>query len=92
MYLCHTRQVHQRAKRGADWWAANLFKAKTFVEARSVAAPFVAFWRVYAFHAVLLTAMVAVVSLITSMQQPYSMSLLVAADGFPLLNGACSVM
>lgn len=39
-----------------------MFKAKTFVEARSLAAPFVAFWRVYNFHAVLFTAMLAVVS------------------------------
>jgi hypothetical protein len=50
------------AKRGADFWAQHLFKHKTYVEARSVAAPFVAFWRVYAFHAMLLTAMAAVVS------------------------------
>lgn len=55
-------QVYQRAKYGAAWWSHNLFKAKTFVEARSIAAPFVAFWRVYTFHAVLFTAMMAVVS------------------------------
>eukprot|EP00879_Flechtneria_rotunda_P005368 GHRR01005656.1.p1 GENE.GHRR01005656.1~~GHRR01005656.1.p1 ORF type:complete len:1010 (+),score=343.06 GHRR01005656.1:121-3150(+) len=52
--------VYNRAKHGADWWAQNLLSHKQFVEARSMAAPFVAFWRVYAFHAALLTAMVAV--------------------------------
>lgn len=55
-------QVYAQAKHGADWWAANLFRHKTYVEARSVANPFVAFWRVYAFHAVLLTAMASLVS------------------------------
>jgi hypothetical protein len=55
-------QVYGLAKRGADWWAAHLFKHKTYVEARSGANPFVAFWRVYAFHAVLLTFMAALVS------------------------------
>eukprot|EP00878_Enallax_costatus_P004393 GHUV01004631.1.p1 GENE.GHUV01004631.1~~GHUV01004631.1.p1 ORF type:complete len:1313 (+),score=319.45 GHUV01004631.1:85-4023(+) len=52
--------VYQRAKYGAAWWSNNLFRAKTFVEARTVAAPFVAFWRIYNFHAVLFTAMMAV--------------------------------
>lgn len=55
-------QVYAQAKHGADWWAANLFRHKTYVEARSVANPFIAFWRVYAFHAVLLTAMASLVS------------------------------
>lgn len=54
-------QVYDVAKHGADWWAANLFKHKTYVEARSIANPFVAFWRVYTFHAVLLTIMAALV-------------------------------
>lgn len=38
-----------------------MFRHKTFVEARSIAAPFVSFWRVYAFHAVLLTVMASLV-------------------------------
>jgi hypothetical protein len=50
------------AKRGADFWAAHLFRHKTYVEARSAANPFIAFWRVYAFHAALLTAMAGLVS------------------------------
>lgn len=54
-------QAYDVAKHGADWWAAHLFKHKTYVEARSMANPFVAFWRVYAFHAVLLTIMAALV-------------------------------
>lgn len=66
--LTHTRradavlQVYEFAKHGADWWAVNMFRHKTFVEARSVASPFVAFWRVYNFHAALLTVMGALVS------------------------------
>lgn len=55
-------QVYRQAKYGADWWATNLLRHKTYVEARSIANPFVAFWRVYAFHAALLTAMAALVS------------------------------
>jgi hypothetical protein len=55
-------QVYGLAKRGADWWAAHLLKHKTYVEARSMAHPFISFWRVYAFHAVLLTVMAALVS------------------------------
>lgn len=58
----HPTQVYTQAKHGADWWASNLFRHKTYVEARSVANPFIAFWRVYAFHAVLLTAMASLVS------------------------------
>lgn len=60
-YAC-ALQVYDLAKRGADWWAANLFKYKTYVEARSTANPFIAFWRVYAFHAALLTMMAALAS------------------------------
>lgn len=56
-------QVYDVARRGADWWATHLLQHKTYVEARSLANPFVAFWRVYDFHAVLLTAMAAVVRL-----------------------------
>jgi len=55
-------QVYTRAKFGSGFWAQHLFSSKTFVEARSMAAPFVAFWRVYSFHAVLFTMMAAVVS------------------------------
>jgi hypothetical protein len=58
---CAGLQLYDVAKHGADWWAAHLFKHKTYVEARSMANPFVAFWRVYAFHAVLLTIMAALV-------------------------------
>lgn len=54
--------MYEIARGGADWWAEHLFAHKTYVEARSLASPFVAFWRVYDFHAVLLAAMVAVVS------------------------------
>lgn len=59
--LCAYAQVYRLAKHGANWWANNMFRHKTYVEARSVANPFVAFWRVYAFHAALLTAMAALV-------------------------------
>eukprot|EP00775_Hariotina_reticulata_P008714 gene8714-8895_t len=52
--------VYARAKYGSGFWADHLFSSKTFVEARSMAAPFVAFWRVYSFHAVLFTIMAAV--------------------------------
>jgi hypothetical protein len=56
-------QVYSVAKRGADFWVAHLFSHKTYVEARSAANPFIAFWRVYAFHTALLTAMGALVSI-----------------------------
>jgi len=59
-------QVYLIARRGADWWADNMLRHKTYVEARSVASPYIAFWRVYAFHAALLTIMAALVGLQSS--------------------------
>jgi len=58
-------QVYARARHGADFLARHLFTSKTFVESRSMAAPFIAFWRVYNFHAVLFTVMAALVSVYT---------------------------
>ena len=55
-------QQYQMAQAGAHWWASNAFRSKTFVEARSLWQPLMAFYRVYSLHLVLLVVMTAGVS------------------------------